>query len=126
MIRFTMFLVRCGLSRRDKDVRLGDVDEFVCFFPNVRRARVVVNLNAQSWDYAFVEKVKLEESFVDLLLCHIVLRLPEVAAAKYHVASTNIHECMTAHLHDQQRDAEESWKWLGEMGHRWLLSSDKD
>jgi hypothetical protein len=75
--------------------------KFMCFFLNVRWARVAVNLNAQSWDCAFVEKVKLEESFVDLLLRHIVLRLPEVVAAKYHVASTNIHRCMTVHLHNQ-------------------------
>jgi hypothetical protein len=100
--------------------------EFVCFFANVRRAHVVVNLNAQSWDCASVEKVKLEESFVDLLLRHIVLRLPEGAAAKYYVASTNIHEYMMAHLHEQLRDAEESWEWLGNMGHRWLLSGHKD
>jgi hypothetical protein len=76
-------------------MRLGDVGEFVYFFTNVRRARVAVNLNVHSWDCAFVEKVKLEESFVDLLF-----RLPEAAAAKYHVASTNIHGCMTAHLHE--------------------------
>jgi hypothetical protein len=106
---------------------MGDIGEFVCFYPNKKRARVVVNLNAQSWDCAFVEKVKLSESFVDLVLCHIVLRLPEVVATKYHVASTNIHRCMTAHLHEQQqRDTLESWEWLGDMGHRWLLSSHKD
>jgi hypothetical protein len=62
---------------------------------------------------------------VDLFLRHIVLRLSEVVAAKYDVASTNIHECMTAHLHDQQQDVEESWEWLGDMGHRWLLSSER-
>jgi hypothetical protein len=106
---------------------VGDVGEFVCFYPNKRRARVVVNLNAQSWDCAFVEKVKLSESFVDLVLCHIALWLPEVAATKYHVASTNIHGCMTAHLHEQQqRDTLESWEWLGDMGHRRLLSGHKD
>ena len=85
-----------------------------------------MNLNAQSWDYAFIEKVKLEESFVDLLLRHIVLRLPEVAAAKYHMTSTNFHKYMMAHLRDQQQDMEESWEWLGDMDHRWLLSSKKD
>jgi hypothetical protein len=94
-----VFLLRYALSHRDKDVCVG---EFVCFYPNKRRARIVVNLNAQSWDCAFVEKVKLSESFVDLVLRHIVLRLPKVAATKYHVASTNIHGCMTAHLHEQQ------------------------
>jgi hypothetical protein len=52
--------------------------------------------------------------------------LPEVAAAKYHVASTKIHRCMTTHLHEQQQDGEELWEWLGDMGHRWLLSGDKD
>jgi hypothetical protein len=88
MLMFTMFLLRWGLSLRDKDVRAGDVGEFVCFFPNVRRARVTVNLNTLSWDCTFVEKVKLEESFVDLLLRHIVLMLSKLAAAKYHVAST--------------------------------------
>jgi hypothetical protein len=101
MIRFTVFLLRYALSRRDGDVcDVGDVGKIVCFFPNIRRTSVAVNLNAQSWNYAFAKKVKLSESFVDLLLCHIVLRLPEVAAAKYHVASTNIHGCMMAHLHN--------------------------
>jgi hypothetical protein len=80
---------------------MGSVGKFVCFFSNVRRACVALNLNAQSWDCAFVEKVKLEESFVDLLLRHIVFRLPKLAAAKYHVASTNIHKYMTTHLYEQ-------------------------
>lgn len=84
------------------DVCMGEVGEFMCFFPNIRRARVAVNLNAQNWDCAFAKKVKLSESFFDLLLCHIVLRLLEVAAARYHVASTNIHRCVTAHFHNQQ------------------------
>jgi hypothetical protein len=101
LIRSTVFLLRCALSCRDRDVRVGDVGEFVCFYPNKRRARVVVNRNAQSWDCAFMEKVKLSESFVDLIRRHIVLRLPEVAATKYHVASTNIHGCITEHLHEQ-------------------------
>jgi hypothetical protein len=100
MIRFIVFLLRCGLSRRDMDVCLGNVGKFMCFFPNIRWACVAMNLNAQSWDCAFVEKVKLEKSFVVLFLRHIVLRLPEGVVAKYHVASTNIHGCMTAHLHD--------------------------
>jgi hypothetical protein len=43
-----LFLLRCGLSYKDRDVCLGDVGEFVCFFPNVRQARVAVNLNVQS------------------------------------------------------------------------------
>jgi hypothetical protein len=52
-------------SCRDRDVHVG---EFVWFFPNLRRAQVPVNLNAHSWDCAFIEKVKLDESFFDLLL----------------------------------------------------------
>jgi hypothetical protein len=32
-----------------------------------------VNLNVCSWDYAFAEKIKLEESFVDLFFLNIVL-----------------------------------------------------
>jgi hypothetical protein len=68
MFMFTEFLMRWGLSCIDKDVRAGDIGKFVCFFPNVRQARVVVNLNTCNWDYAFAEKVKLEESFVDLFL----------------------------------------------------------
>jgi hypothetical protein len=46
--------------------------------------------------------------------------------AKYHVESTNIHGCMTTNLHEQQQDALDLWEWLGDMGHRWLLSGDKD
>ena len=100
MISFTMFLLRSGLSRKDRDVHLGDVSKFVCFFLNVRQAHVAVNLNVQSWDCAFVEKVKLEDSFVDLLFRHIVFQLAKLAAAKYHVALANIHGYMTAHLQD--------------------------
>jgi hypothetical protein len=33
---------------------------------------------------------------------------------------------MTAHLHEQQRDVEESWEWLRDMGHKWLLSGVED
>jgi hypothetical protein len=89
-----------GVSRRVKDVRASDIGVHVCFFPNLRRSRVHVNLNASSWDCAFVEKVKLEESFVDLLFRHIVLWQQKPATVKYHVASTNIHGCMLAELHE--------------------------
>jgi hypothetical protein len=86
----------------DRDVRAGDIGEHVCFFPNLRRSRVHVNLSASSWDCTFMEKVKLEESFVDLLLWHIVLRQPKPTMVKYHVASTNIHGCMVAQVHEQR------------------------
>jgi hypothetical protein len=43
MFMFTKFLLRWGLSRRVRVVRVGDVGEFVCFFPNVRWAHVAVN-----------------------------------------------------------------------------------
>jgi hypothetical protein len=71
----TVFLLKgLGMSHRDRDVCTGDLGEHMCFFPNLRRSRVHVNLKASSWDCAFMEKVKLEESFVDLLLRHIVLQ----------------------------------------------------
>jgi hypothetical protein len=44
---------------------------------------------------------------------------------KYHVASTNIHGCMVTQLHEQWRDTPESWEWLGDMGHWWMLSGLK-
>jgi hypothetical protein len=31
LIRSTVFLPRCAPSRKDRDVRVGDVGEFVCF-----------------------------------------------------------------------------------------------
>ena len=82
------------------DVHAGDIGEHVCFFLNLRWSWIHVKLSARSWDCAFVEKVKLEESFVDLLLQHIVLLQPKPAMLKYHVTITNIHECMVVHLHE--------------------------
>jgi hypothetical protein len=70
---FTDFLIKWVWSCRDRDVCDYNVGEFVCFFLNLRQARVPMNLNARSWDCAFVEKVKLDKSFVDLLLRYIVL-----------------------------------------------------
>jgi hypothetical protein len=64
-----------------------------------------VNLNAPSWDSTFVEKKELDESFIDLLLWHIVLRAPKLTVLNYDVVSTNIHGCMTVDLHEQQQDA---------------------
>jgi hypothetical protein len=61
---FTDFLMKWGLSCRDRDVCAGDVGEFVCFISNLSQARVLVNLNARSWGCAFVEKLKLDESFL--------------------------------------------------------------
>jgi hypothetical protein len=49
-----------------------------------------VNLSARNWDCAFVEKVKLVESFVDLLLWHIILRQPKPSMLMYHVASCSL------------------------------------
>jgi hypothetical protein len=114
-----------GLSRRDRDVFARNIGEHVYFFSNLRQSWVYVNLSSRCWDCAFVEKVKLEESFVDLLLQRIVLRQPKLAMLKYHVASTNIHGCMVAQLHEQRRVIQESWKWLGDMGHWSMLSGRK-
>ena len=50
MIKFTIFLLKYGMFCTDKDVRIGDVGEFVCFFLNIRRACIAVKLNVQSWD----------------------------------------------------------------------------
>lgn len=72
-----------GLSRRDRDVRASDIGEHMCFFSNLRQSWVYMNLSANSWDCAFVEKVKLEELFVDLFLQHIVLRQPTPTMMKY-------------------------------------------
>jgi hypothetical protein len=45
----TVFLLNgLGLSHRDMDVYAGDIGEHVCFFPNLRRCRVHVNLSASS------------------------------------------------------------------------------
>ena len=72
-----------------------------------------------------MEKVKLEELFVDLLLWHIILWQPKPSMVKYHVESTNIHGCMVAQLHEQRPDTPESWEWLGNMGYWWMLSGLK-
>ena len=89
-----------GLSCRDRNVRTHDIREHVCFYSNLRWSRVHVNMSARWSDYAFVEKVKLEESFVNLFLRHIVLQQPKLAMLNYYVANTNIHRCMVAQLHE--------------------------
>jgi hypothetical protein len=37
-----------GVSRKDRDVRAGDIKEHMCFFLNLRWCQVYVNLNASS------------------------------------------------------------------------------
>jgi hypothetical protein len=68
-------LVHLALVRevRDKDICTRDVGKYISFFHVIRWGRISVNSNNQRWDSTFVEKVKLDKSFVDLLLRLIVL-----------------------------------------------------